>query len=78
MEQNLIKGVNIMEEKTIAEMHKEISTNLLEVNRLIDILLEIEQENGRICTILEIIEKNIKYAFKNTEDCRRIIGTVYD
>lgn len=62
------------EEKTIASRNADISKKLLDSLYLIETLEDLYEAEAKAGTILEIVRKNIDFAFNEIEKCRKIIS----
>ena len=60
--------------KTLVMRNKEISSKILESIYLSDLLLRVTENEPQINMACETIKKNLTYAFKEIETCRKIIA----
>ena len=60
--------------KNLNYLNKKVSSKLLEAIRLLDILEKINEGDAQEDTLIFIIKSKIKTAFKDIEDCRRMIS----
>ena len=60
------------ETKNLAELHKEISIELLDSLRMLDILSDINLE-PKENTLIELVKEKVNSAFHKTCQCRKMI-----
>ncbi len=61
---------------TLAEYTKYSSTKILESMRLVDVIDIMTVDNPNVSSIIGIIKKNLKSAFYDIENSRKIISLV--
>ena len=67
----------MVNEKNLETLTEEISENLLEVKDIIYIMQIIAEGERKISPLIDILERDIKIALKNIEDCIKMISTGY-
>ena len=60
------------ETKNLAELHKEISEELLDSIRMLDILSDISSE-PKENTLINLVLEKVNSAFDKTSECRKMI-----
>ena len=55
------------------EYQKNIAKELVDILYLLQVLEHISDGEGKTSTLLNIIIKKTKFAFKNVEECRKIL-----
>lgn len=59
--------------RNIAQINRDISRNLLDSFRIIEILEDIADGEAKTSILLRIAKSNLEKAFKDIEHCRKLI-----